>query len=415
MTPIEDGGAPRRALVALAATLGIQIYTSLAVTTTAVLAPAIAPAYGVSPTLVGVFVGLVYAGSMTGSLLAGGYIARHGAIRVSQACVLLCAVGIALLTLLAHPAAALVLAVIAPLIGIGYGPITAASSQVLARTAPPSRMALTFSIKQTGVPAGAALAGAILPALALTFGWRAAMFAVGATGVLVAVTAQSVRADLDRERGPQREQEGFLAPLRELVAEPRLLDLALMSFFYAATQVSLTSFLVVYLAEGLGHTLVTAGGALSVAAIAGVVGRIVWGGVADRTRSPRRVLIGLGVAAGLCALTTAAWPVGAPLVLLLVVLAIFGATAVGWNGVMLSEVARLAPAGRAGAVTGASGFVTFAGVVCGPTVFAFLAQAAGNYRVGFVAVGIGSLVGAIGLALRSRRHPPPAQTEEKWK
>lgn len=73
------------------------------------------------------------------------------------------------------------------IIGLGYGAITPASSEVLARTAPPDRMALTFSIKQTGVPGGAALAGAALPALALAVGWRAALLAVTACGVAVTV------------------------------------------------------------------------------------------------------------------------------------------------------------------------------------------------------------------------------------
>ena len=118
-----------------------------------------------SPALVGVFVGLIYAGSMAGSLASGGFVLRFGAIRVSQVCVLLCAAGIAIVsTVAAAPSPLIGLLVLAPLVlGLGYGPITPASSHVLIRTAPPSRLALTFSIKQTGVPAGAALAGALLP------------------------------------------------------------------------------------------------------------------------------------------------------------------------------------------------------------------------------------------------------------
>ena len=45
------------------------------------------------PSLVGVFVGVVYAGSMAASLASGMFIERHGPIRVSQVCVLLCAAG----------------------------------------------------------------------------------------------------------------------------------------------------------------------------------------------------------------------------------------------------------------------------------------------------------------------------------
>jgi MFS family permease len=404
----DDERSPRRALVALAATLAIQIYTSLAATATAVLAPMIAPAFGVSPKLVGVFVGLVYAGSMAAGLAAGGVIGRFGAIRVSQACVLLCAAGLALLPVAAPWPLAIALGGLAAIIvGLGYGPITPASSQVLARTAPPSRMALTFSIKQTGVPAGAALAGALLPALALATDWRVALAAVAIGGVVVALAAQSVRADFDHERDRTRAislRESF-GLLRQVFADRALAELTLLSFFYSATQVSLTSFLVVYLAEQLGRPLVVAGAALSVATLAGVAGRIFWGHVADRTRSPRAVLAGLGIGAGLCSLATAAWPSSVPLWPLFVVLALFGATAIGWNGVMLAEVARRSPPGRAGAITGATSFVTFAGVVCGPSAFSLLASAAGSYRAGFVAIGLGSLLSALAFAARSRpRH-----------
>ncbi|MDH5285838.1 MAG: MFS transporter [Betaproteobacteria bacterium] len=404
----DDGRTPRRALVALAATLAIQVYTSLAATATAVLAPVIGPAFGVSPKLVGVFVGLVYAGSMAASLAAGGLIGRFGAIRVSQGCVLLCAAGLVALPLAAPwPFALAAAALAAVVVGLGYGPITPASSQVLARTAPPSRMALTFSIKQTGVPAGAALAGAVLPALALATDWRVALATVAGTGAAVALAAQRVRADFDHERDRSRRvslRESF-GLLRQVFADRALAELTLLSFFYSATQVSLTSFLVAYLAEQLGRPLVVAGAALSIATLAGVGGRILWGHVADRTRSPRAVLAILGIGAGLCSLATAAWPVDASVWPLFVVLALFGASAIGWNGVMLADVARLSPPGRAGAITGATSFVTFAGVVCGPSVFSLLAATAGSYRAGFVAIGLGSLLSALAFAARSRASP----------
>ena len=123
------------------------------------LAPEIGRELGIAPKLVGAFVGIVYAGSMAASLASGMFIERHGAIRVSQVCVLLCAAasddG---RRRYAFAGTAMVALALAPvIIGLGYGPITPASSELLARTASPSRMALTFSIKQTGVPAGAAL------------------------------------------------------------------------------------------------------------------------------------------------------------------------------------------------------------------------------------------------------------------
>ncbi len=410
MTGVGPARAAASPGVALGATLAIQVYTSLAGTAAAVLAPAIAADLDVPARWIGAYVGLVYLGAMSASLLCGAYIARHGAIRVSQVCVALCAIGIAV-TALARPGLLPVVVVAAVVLGLGYGPITPASSHVLARTTPPSRMSLVFSIKQTGVPAGTALAGAILPAASLVAGWRWAFAAVAVGGVAVIVAAQSIRRALDT--GLRRDADvaigrAFTAVGR-LLRDPHIAPIVMLSFAYAATQVSLTSFLVVHLTGVLGWSLVAAGFALSVGTIAGVGGRIVWGAVADRTQAPRAVLGIVGLVAGACAALTSLATPEWPAVAIYVVVAAFGATAIGWNGVMLAEVARLAPAGEAGSTTGTAGFITFAGVVTGPTVFAALSAVAGSTRAGFVAVAL--LSGITGAALLLRR--PATGTSRK--
>ena len=250
---------------------------------------------------------------------AGGFIDRYGPIRVSQACVVVCAIGVTLMAVAPGYAPAL-LAVSALVIGIGYGPITPASSHLLQRTAPPSRMALTFSIKQTGVPAGAALAGALLPALALAIGWRPAFALVAAAPARsCSALAQPIRARLDADRQPRRgfSFAGIFAPLALLRQSRPLRELALVSLAYSATQVCLTSFLVVHLTETLHWTLVSAGFALAAATVGGVAGRIGWGYVADRLLAPRHVLMLIGWLAGACgvgmALATPQWSIaGSP-------------------------------------------------------------------------------------------------------
>jgi MFS family permease len=397
----------RTAAIALAITLAIQIFTSLAATATAVLAPEIGRDLDVAPKLVGVFVGLMYAGAMSASLVCGGIIERYGAIRVSQVCVLLCAGGLSLVAAVAAlPGALLPALAVAPIvIGLGYGPITPASSQLLARTTPASRMALTFSIKQTGVPAGAALAGALLPVVALGIGWHAAFALVAALGIAIAIAAQTVRAALDAERirGRVLSVAGAVAPLIRVLRTPALMELALSGFVYAALQVCLMSFLVIYLTETLRYSLVAAGLALTTANLGGIVGRILWGAAADLYVSPRALLGLLGVAAGACAWSAAmfdaAWPIGA----ILAVCVVFGMTAIGWNGVQLAEVARHAPAGKEGTITGAANFVTFAGVLVGPPVFAAIAALTDGYRVGFAVFGGISLLCGLTFLIRNRQ------------
>jgi MFS family permease len=401
MTPLSQRSA-YTATIALGATLAIQLFASLTSTATAVLAPEIARDFGIPAKLVGIFIGLLYVGSMTASLASGHFVARHGAIRVSQLCVLICAAGIALVALL-PPSAVLLLALAPIVIGLGYGAITPASSEVLARTAPRGRMALTFSIKQTGVPGGAALAGAALPPLALAIGWRPALLVVAVSGAGIAALAQSTRRRLDvRDADRPFSLAALVAPLRTVIQHPALVELSVVGFVYAAIQMCLMSFLVVYLTETLGHPLVTAGLALTTASAGGIIGRIAWGAIADHWLPPRRLLGVIGVGSAACAFATAAFSAAWPLTGLLAVAACFGATGIGWNGVQLSEVARRAPLGQAGAITGASGFITFAGVVSGPPLFALLAAVTDSYRTGFLVFGTVCLICGSALLRRTK-------------
>jgi len=266
-------------------------------------------------------------------------------------------------------------------------------------------MALTFSIKQTGVPAGGALAGAMLPLLALQIGWRAAFALVAASGVAIALAAQSARATLDagRRPAPMPSLARVIAPLRHILRTPVLAELVVVAFVYAALQVCLMSFLVVFLTESLGHSLVAAGLALTVANLAGIAGRILWGAISDFRMAPRTLLGLIGLVAGTCAWSTAAFTVDWPFAAILVLCGLFGATAIGWNGVQLAELARNAPADEVGAITGAAGFITFGGVVIGPPTFALIAALTGGYRAGFVVFGALSIGCGLWLLARHRQ------------
>src|SRR6476620_4749658 len=185
----------------LATTLAIQALVAMAVLTVPAMAPAMAESLGVSPTLIGAYVAIVYIGAMLASLLAGPLVIRYGAIRVSQLGLLVCAAGLALL---AKAPGLVSTAIGAFLVGVGYGPITPASTHLLARTTPPHRMALVFSVKQTGVPLGGAMAGALVPALLLAGGVDAALLAVAFGNIVCALISQPMRAGMDSDREPSR-------------------------------------------------------------------------------------------------------------------------------------------------------------------------------------------------------------------
>jgi predicted MFS family arabinose efflux permease len=250
-------------------------------------------------------------------------------------------------------------------------------------------MSLVFSIKQTGVPLGGVLAGAIVPIL-LGWGWQAALLCVAVANLLCGLLAQPLRRELDADRDRQRRMvPGNLAhPIRLVLAQPDLRRLAACSFVFSIAQLSLTTYLVTFLHSTLHYGLVAAGLALSISQFAGVGGRVAWGYVADRWLGARRMLALLAVLMALSALATALLQPAMPAWLVLVVLAAYGMSGIGWNGVYLAEVARRAPPGQASLATGGTLAFTFFGVVLGPPLFGALASATGSYRAGFVAVGL---------------------------
>ena len=259
-------------------------------------------------------------------------------------------------------------------LGLAYGPATPASSLILARVTPPRLLNVVFSIKQTGVPLGGIIAGAIVAPLVVFVGWQAAALALaGACLVLargIAAAARQARHRAAERRMPSLRQ--LFRPLKTLMGMPELRRLSLISIAFSAIQVCLSTYLVIFLIEHNGAGLIAAGLVLTVTQLAGVGGRIFWGSVADWTRRPRLLLAILGVAMTMGAIGISfvdkSWPQEA----LLALMVFFGGTAIGWNGVFLAEVARLAGPAKAGEITGATAVFTFAGPLLGPSLFSLI-------------------------------------------
>ena len=389
-------GEPRgRVALPLAVTLAVQTLVAFAVYCAPVMAPVAGPALGFSPSAVGYYIAVTYFGSMIGSAVAGGWVARFGPIRVSQAGLALALCGLALAASASPPLVMLG----GFIVGLGYGPTTPASSVILVRSAPPAMFSLIFSIKQTGVPAGGALAGALVPVLVLAFGWQWAAVAIGVACLVLALAIGGVRDRYDREldpRAPISPRTAF-APVGMVLREPGLRQMCITSFVYGGVQITLVTFLVTFLVESFALTLVLAGLVMAVAQVASVIGRVLWGVLADRVLTRRAMLgllgIGMGISALLALAAGPAWPAW----LLFLYASVFGATAVGWNGVFLAEIARIAPQGRTSEATGGCLFFTFLGVVVTPPIFNAVLALAGSYPIAYAVFAVPAL--AVGISM----------------
>ncbi|MCE8020910.1 MFS transporter [Halomonas sp. MCCC 1A11036] len=363
----------------LAATTWIQVLCSGGMLLVPTLAPQIAAAFGVATNLVGLQVSLLYGVAMLASLQSAVVARRLGGCRSSQLAMVLVMVG-CLLALLGSPLALLAMTF---LLGLAYGMTSPAAAELLTRFTPAERRNLVYSIKQTGVPLGGVLAGLLAPPLAALWNWQAAFLAVGAACLVTLLLLQLRRALWDATRDASVRMQGG-GSLTVLYRSRAMRWLGATGFCLSAAQLSLLSFAVAYMVEELLLSLVAAGAVVSMVHVAGVAGRLAWGALADRLRAGLPVLFGLTGAIALVFLLLSVLSGALPTWLIIALMVIAGATAVGWNGVYLAEVARRCEPGEVGEATAAVLVLTYMGVLVGPALFSLIVWLSDSYAIGFL-------------------------------
>lgn len=384
---------------ALGVTLTLQSIAAALFMAAAVLAPALPPELGLDEAGIGLFGSVTFIGAMFGSPLAALFIGRSGAVRLTQAGVVLMATGFAAL-LLQNPWIALGGALA---IGIGYGPNAPGGSHLLARHTPPGRRGLYFSIKQSGVPIGGALAGLSLPLVEATLGWQAAVLSVLLASALCIAAVQPWRNRLDPERleasAPLVIRFGDIVPLEGMKAHPLLPFISFTAFAYGAGQMIMFTYTVIFLTSQAGYSLVGAGAVYAVMQVSSVAMRILAGWINDHWRRPRPLLAAFGVVTAVGVTLLAGINAETPSAAVIAIAALCGAAAAGWNGVYLAEVARIVPQDRIAAATGATVFCTYFGLVVGPAAFG-AALAAGGYALAYGGLAAVSVIGAAAVFAR---------------
>ncbi|TFE40007.1 MFS transporter [Paraburkholderia dipogonis] len=370
------------AATAVTSTTVVQVLTAFAALTIPSLVPLVVGEAGLHAVDVGTFISIVYAAAALVTIFAGHLVHRFGAIRTCQFAVALCAAGL----LMARTGSAVGLVAGAVALGLGYGPVTPASSHLLSQSTSAANRRLIFSLKQTGVPAGTALAGALVPVATLALGWRVALGLVVIVCLLVALGLQAVRTGLDEPTNNHgyNARPGMLSSITIALSQPYLRLLALTAFVLGGAQMCASTFLISYFYRGLGYPPLAAGAMLSVANVAGVVFRLVWGAAADRGANPRLLLAALALLTCF-AQAIVAWPsLMASHAAAMAVCFVMGAAAIGWNGVLLAEIAEAVPVNQVSTATAGCLFFSFGGVMTFPAFFGAIRHASGGYSASWL-------------------------------
>jgi MFS family permease len=125
---------------------------------------------------------------------------------------------------------------------------------------------------------------------------------------------------------------------------------------------------------------------LAIAQLSGVAGRILWGVISDRywagARKPVMMIIGMIIA--LMSLSMLLIRPGVPLWLVAVDIAVFGFSAIGWNGIWIALLSELVDKDHSGTAVGMGMTVLQIGVLIFPFLFGWLIDWFGSYAVSWI-------------------------------
>ena len=292
--------------------------------------------------------------------------------------------------------------------GLGCGFIYPTAVKAIMLWFPPQERATAVGVNQSAVNISGMLGAAVMPPLAVAFGWHAgfvfaaalALVVCGAAFVLyrdptraeaLAVTSGpaapiatvavvEIDQGLPAVTGDERADRAALKPGFMAVVKSRdILLMGLAALFLGMVEFAALAHLVLFLQSAWGYTVAVAAGMLAFCQFAGALGKPLSGLVSDRLLRRRRVpaLLVMGMLAGIsCAALALAQP--GQTWLLWIVLFVLGFGAVGWGGLM-GTLAGETGGAAAGAAAGVSAAFFNVGIFLGPPLFGLIVDRTGSY------------------------------------
>ncbi|WP_306209616.1 MFS transporter [Actinoplanes sp. RD1] len=329
---------------------------------------------GLSATQLGLLMSAAQLAPLAGLLVAGELLDRFGERWVVGAGAGL--VGGALVTGMLAPGYAALLVVLL-VAGAGYSTVQPGGSKSVAAWFDSSRRGVAMGVRQAGLPLGAALASASLPAVGAAFGWRATL---GVGGAVALAGAVLFVATYRQPPSPGTAGGSQIGSRRGLLRDPVLLRALACGVALIAVQCGIGLLTVLHLHEKADLSPGRAALVLVAAQGAGVAGRILLAAISDRRRrNGRQGVVTVSLVAVLAALVLLMTPAGWSPVVAGAAFVWLGFFGIGWYGPWVALVTEAAPAGRTGFALGLAMAVNQVVIVLVPPVLGLLRDTSGGF------------------------------------
>lgn len=287
------------------------------------------------------------------------------------------------------------------LAGLGYAFLNPASSKGVMAWFHRDERATAMGTKQTGVPAGGVVTAMLAPQLVLLVGWRGALAALGAINFFFGFLFSFWWREPDEKQVPKEDRETAAQDANEPLNVWKFLPISVGTGLYLIGQMSLITYVPLYLKDSMGFSAYWASQALALTQAGAVLGRVGWGVASDKLFGGRRkvVLILIGVCSAL--LTTAlGWMTPqSPVFLVMIILFLAGVSLVGYQGVSYALAGELAGKARAGQALGMMITFNAAAATLGTPLFGYIVDRTGSYPAGWFSLAAAITAGVIGLAI----------------
>jgi MFS family permease len=323
--------------------------------------------------------------SITGGKIIASYVAGRAADAFGERRMLLMGcLGAAITLVLAAwlPLPALVAGLV--LSGVFIATSPSAGGRLISSSFPHGRRNFAIGIRQTGIPLGALVGAALLPWVAVNWGWQAAIATSGGVAGLGALAVLFLTEPGAETVAPRPTPTS----LRTLLADRQLMIVFAWGCLLVSAQYAVLAYLALTVHAAAGTSLALATVVVIAAQAGGVLGRLGWGLVNDTAAAGRRrlLLVGISVSGTAAALLLALLPGRVSFSWMIVLGVVAGVALVGWQGMWTTVVMDIVGPADSGAAIGLG--VTFIAVtaLCLAPVYGLLADLTGSYAATWLAV-----------------------------
>lgn len=272
------------------------------------------------------------------------------------------------------------------LLGIGYGGITPGTNKSIMGKFHHNNRATAMGIKQMGVTIGSTIGTFMLPILANQFGWRTSLLSISFFLIPICIYHFKI---LESDEGSKNKVD-FLVNIKEILQNKKFLKIIGVIIFFIWVQLSVMTYLVLYLHETVHKPISLALFCLATLQIGGVIGRGCWGTISDRFYNRNRggILAIIGLLSGLLICGLGFMADKLPFIIILLASLLLGITTQGWNGLFVVMISEVVNSNQIGLASGVGLAVVYSGAIFGTPLSGWIIDSSGNYETMWYTCGL---------------------------